>query len=311
MSIRIHIGAHKTATTELQRALLQTTKRLARGGMGFLGPETLRGEGFPFHLALRSTQPALAEKVAGLFDDRLAQFRNLLISEENILGTTARTSVIGRHGQLYPGAERLSSRAFSLLRGRDVVLFLAVRDPADFVTSAYSQQLRRPLPLHHDVYLRDFSLPAISWTDLARRLLNQPQVQKIICWQYEDYAVLRPRILTEMVGRRAAARVPPSRVVNSGISAAAYDAFVAEALTDDETPTQTLLRDACRRFPKSPGEPSFRILSSRVHDESRAQYAQDLDSLAGLDRVRLLRPQPGDGAPSPDAADPDGSPVAR
>lgn len=290
MTTRIHIGVHKTATTELQQALKAVEWRLARGGMCYLRPDGLRGRmvqlekvlGDPGTQATQLAQARLAQATDGL--------GHLLLSEENILGTTRRASVLGQGGAVYPAAQDRLACLLALLNRAEAEIFMAVRDPASFLTSTFGQQLRQPMPVHEDVYLRDFRLQAFSWADLARRLLAVPGVRRLTVWRYEDYAALRPQILQAMIGRRAAQRVAPAQMVNPGISQAAYDAFVAAALEDSDTPTRTLLAAACRRFPKAEGVAPMRILAPELHAESQHRYASDMDDLAGLDRVRLLRP---------------------
>lgn len=295
MTTCIHIGVHKTATTELQQALKAVEWRLARGGMCYLGPDGLRGRMVQLEKVLGDPDAGAAQQARARLVQATEGFGNLLLSEENILGTTRRASVLGQGGAVYPGAQGRLACLLALLDRPEVEIFMAVRDPAGFLTSTFGQQLRQPMPVHEDVYLRDFRLQAFSWADLARRLLTVPGVRRLTVWRYEDYAALRPQILQAMIGRRAAQRVAPAQMVNPGISQAAYDAFVTAALEDTDTPTRTLLSAACRRFPKTEGATSMRIFAPELHAESLHRYARDMDDLAGLDRVRLLCPD-GQGA---------------
>lgn len=295
MTTCIHIGVHKTATTELQQALKAVEWRLARGGMCYLGPDGLRGRMVQLEKVLGDPDAGGAQQARARLAQATEGFGNLLLSEENILGTTRRASVLGQGGAVYPGAQDRLACLLALLDRPEVEIFMAVRDPAGFLTSTFGQQLRQPMPVHEDVYLRDFRLQAFSWADLARRLLTVPGVRRLTVWRYEDYAALRPQILQAMIGRRAAQRVAPAQMVNPGISQAAYDAFVTAALEDTDTPTRTLLSAACRRFPKTEGATSMRIFAPELHAESLHHYARDMDDLVGLDRVRLLCPD-GQGA---------------
>ncbi|MFV0410410.1 MAG: hypothetical protein ACK5LJ_12165, partial [Paracoccus sp. (in: a-proteobacteria)] len=48
MTIRILLGAHKTATTELQGSLRSVRRRLSSRKLGYLGPGRLRADGLAF-----------------------------------------------------------------------------------------------------------------------------------------------------------------------------------------------------------------------------------------------------------------------
>ncbi|WP_313135173.1 hypothetical protein [Paracoccus jeotgali] len=293
ISVSLHIGVHKTATTEVQWALDKARTRLEQGGLTYLGPESLRGQRLDLHLYLRTLGGHLADRIAGDLRGLMDGRPDLLLSDENMIGTTARGAVIGPDGALYPRADEGLGRVLAVLpEGPKVQVFMAVRDFASFITSTYSQQLRKPLPLHHEVYLRDFRLDAMSWAALARRVLSHPRVGRLVCWRYEDHAAIRPALLDRMLGPELAVIVPRARRMNTGISQAAYDAFVAAAMADDEAPTQDLLRAACKAHPKGEGVPAMRVLPPQTHRDSLIRYDADLSNLAALDRVEMLTPDP-------------------
>ena len=295
MSLRIHIGVHKTATTELQFALRQSSDALAAGGLGYLGPWALRRGQLPLHNALRGGDPAAEEEMRAVFGEWFAAHPEHLLSEENIIGTTHRTSLFGPGGQLYPAAADQLSRLLSLMGGVEAEIYMAVRDPADFVTSAYGQQLKTGMPGDMDGYLRGLRVRDLSWAELAGRLLQCDGVKQVICWRYEDHAETRPALLERMLGPELAGEVPRMRWHNGGISQAAYDMLAQLVLADTRTPISELLQRARKEHPRKAGVPPMRLLPPRVHRRSLDAYASDLETLAGMDHVTLLRPPPAGG----------------
>ncbi|MDO5606192.1 MAG: hypothetical protein Q4G25_13625 [Paracoccus sp. (in: a-proteobacteria)] len=313
MTIRIHLGAHKTATSELQYALRTVRGRLARGGLGYLGPRALRSESLPLYAAMHETHPEAAPKLRAGLADWLGAHEHHLISEENIIGSTYRGSMFGAGGQLYPHAATNLARLLDLMGHPQVELFLSLRDPALFVTSAYGQQLRMGVSIDIDSYIKGVDIAALSWADLARRLLAVPGVTRLIVWRYEYYNALRPLLLERMLGPALAAIVPPPSRRNAGISAAAYNALLQTAMEDLDTPVAELVRQACAAHPRVRGVPSMRPLRPRLYLRSRRAYMHDLAEMAGIERVEMLRREdvlaPQDADAGQDEDEPDADPA--
>ncbi|MFV0408365.1 MAG: hypothetical protein ACK5LJ_01285, partial [Paracoccus sp. (in: a-proteobacteria)] len=261
--------------------------------LGYLGPGRLRADGLAFSTLISKGETQRQAHVAlrQMISEWLVDHEEHLLSEENILGTTRHRQVFGEGSVLYPNAVARLNRLLAFMGNPEVELFLAVRDPAEFVTSAYGQQLRSGSGMDIDRYVRGIRVRDLSWARLAHELLSCRGVIRLVCWRYEDYARLRPRLLAEMLGPECAAIVPEAGWSNSGISAEAYTAFVDMALTDLETPIPELLRAACLAHPKAHGKPGMRPLRRRVYAASQIAYERDLAVLARFDRVSLLTPE--------------------
>ncbi|WBU63132.1 hypothetical protein [Paracoccus aerodenitrificans] len=290
MTIRIHIGVHKTATTELQYSLRRVSAKLSEAGTGYLGPRDLRDERFQLHAALREGSEDLKGACSSALQNWLSGHEVHLLSEENIIGTTHRTSLFSDDGRLYPLATEQLAELLELMGSPEVELFMAVRDPADFVTSAYGQQLRTGMLADLDGYLRNATVQRLSWTELAMRLLENDLVSRVVFWRYEDHERLRPHILEAMIGPDLAGIVPRMGWHNGGISQQAYDMLVKTALEDTKTPVRQLLQQARTAHPRKQGVPQMRLLPQLVHRRSRDAYAQDILKMAQLDRVTFLDP---------------------
>ena len=262
------------------------------GRTGYLGPRA-RAEVSPLFHAIHKGEPDAWESCRRRFAGWLSRHEDHLISEENILGTTFRGAMFGKDNRIYPAASEALSQLIVLLGGGPVELFLSVRDPAQFVTSAYGQQLKTGTGIDIESYTGGVSVADLSWTDLVQRLLSVPGVARLICWRYEDYALLRPVILERMLGAERAAIVPAASWRNAGISDAAYRAFAEMVMEDLESPVEDLLQRACALHPKTEGVPAMRPLRPRVYGRARRNYAQDMARLSALEGVELLAPDAG------------------
>ena len=299
MTIRIHIGAHKTATTEMQQALRRVRTRLEEAGTGVVGPRGLRGDWISLHRAMFAGDEEALGRARTRLGRWLRRHERHVISEENIIGTVHRRRIFGAGNVLYPEAAENLGLLRDLLGNPEVELFLSIRDPAEFVTSAYGQVLREGVAMGIEDYVEGYDVSAFSWAELVTRLRAVPGVTRITCWRYEDYAVLRPEIMSQLIGPELAALVPPPETHNAGMSEAAYRQFLEWVFDDIDAPFPELLARARAMHPKGPGDPGMRPLPEAVHVESRARYAGDVAALSALDGVVLLRPETGGAGDKP------------
>ena len=299
MTIRIHIGAHKTATTEMQRALRRVRTVLEAGGNPFIGPGGLRGRWISLPRAMSNDDPEARGQAERRLRRWLRRNDNHVISEENILGTVHRKRIFGPGNQLYPEAAANIARLRALMGDPEVELFLSIRDPAEFATSAYGQVLREGISMGMEDYVEGYDVPAFSWAELVGRLTECPGVTRVTCWRYEDYAALRPRILSLLVGEELAATVPAAESHNMGISEAAFQQFMEWVLDDLDESFLDLLARARATYPKTAGDPGMRPLPPEVYARSRDTYPLDVAALAVMDRVTLLLPETGVGDDMP------------
>lgn len=290
MTIRVHIGAHKTASTEIQQALRSVRPRLEEHGMGYVGPRGLRGDWIQLIPAMFGTNEDDRKQAITRLKRWLARYDNHLISEENIIGTLPRHALLGKENQLYPFAERNIQSLRKLMKNPEIELFLAIRDPASFITSAYGQIMRQQALTGIDYYTLEHRVDELSWADLAGRLVSCPGVTRLICWRYEDYTDLRPTLLSLMLGEKLAAIVPDPQPHNIGISEAAYQQFVEWVMGDDDSLPEDLLRKARKAFPKQPGESGMRPLPEAIYSRSAEYYTDDVRRLSQLEGVVLLSP---------------------
>ncbi|RDD93162.1 hypothetical protein DTW92_19670, partial [Paracoccus pantotrophus] len=118
MALSIHLGAHKTASTHLQFSLRQVRDRLLGAGLAYVDPAMLRGQ--PLSLSA-----VLAQGIGGRDQDSARRMlldmrqgcRDLLISEENILGMTHRSRLFSRRGEIYPRAAQRLRHVIALAGG--------------------------------------------------------------------------------------------------------------------------------------------------------------------------------------------------
>jgi hypothetical protein len=285
--IELHLGAHKTASTHLQKAL-----RGASAGardICFLGPTEMRAPEIGLEALLaRGTADPLGAEAAAALRGRIGGAAHVLLSEENILGTAHSPKML-REGRFYPGSEVRVARLIAGIGGGPVRLHLAVRDPAGFLVSAYCQRLYAGHVLSFATFLDGLAPQAMRWSDLLERLLCVDGVDQCVLWQYEEYQAVMPQIVAGLLPAPLAAtvRAEPG-VVHPGLSHAAHAWVIAQAAAGRSP--ERLAREARVLWPKVPGVAAFAPLNPATLDASSSAYAADVTTMAAMPRVTLLNP---------------------
>ncbi|RXV64258.1 hypothetical protein C6W92_07545 [Roseovarius sp. A46] len=131
MDIILHLGAHRTATTSLQRHAQAQTAALATHGLAFWGPPVTRDGLLAGVIPAPGdhSDAARAARARGRIALRVARAREagvtrLVVSDENMIG--APRTCLRRH-RLYPGAGERMARLGDAFGGRITRAVLSIR----------------------------------------------------------------------------------------------------------------------------------------------------------------------------------------
>ena len=153
-TIRIHLGAHKTASTYLQETLALNINARAAAGLVY----TPRADFRPFASTMINQRKVrqysrFAKFKARLFEpgaDVIAQMQELFaipydvtVSEENLLGEAQDCFA----GALYPHAATYLNDLAKSLPDHSVEIFMAVRSYPTFLSSLYAEGLKNGMIL--------------------------------------------------------------------------------------------------------------------------------------------------------------------
>ena len=286
LSIGLHVGVHKTATTHLQRsvATVPATQALDEAGVRFCGPRQFRW-GAPslftrFGIPVRPHGKRAAADPAAL-DALCGDARRLVLSEENFIGTPGnRRGAL--HRPLYPDAARRVAALAA--RTGPLDLFVAIRQPSTWANSTFAQMLQGGTVVPVEQFILRNPLTGVDWVDLVDRLRGAAGVRSLTLWRYEDYRALFPQICTAMLGPVGARLRPLAGQAHPGMSAAAAQAILAGgALAPDAV-------EAMARYPLSADHPKLDIYDAETHALSAEDYALQLARIDAMDGVVRLRP---------------------
>ncbi|SFS22125.1 hypothetical protein [Yoonia litorea] len=291
MTIAFHVGAHKTATTHLQKTIKRAIAPLADDGVRFYGPENFRmpGRTIPALFGFQSGKgPQTTDRDPRDQLTRLAKGASrLVLSEENFIGPLNSAKGLGLRKRYKAAGTRLSQLAAAT--GHEIEVFLAIRRPTGFLNSAYCQMLLagdvRPL----GVYLRRNPLSGVDWVDLVDRIRQAPGVGAVTVWKYEDYNAVFPRITAGLLGEGPARHVPTvARQINPGLSASAVAEILHREGAED---MRAVAKDARALLSVLDGYPPFDAFDAEEHAISDAIYRQQVAQIAQMPGVTLLQPE--------------------
>lgn len=158
-----HVGAHKTASSLLQKFMRDNVELLRRHGVYYLGRSEMNdcvGWGKKLLTHPEILQARVAE---GLSDDR---YRLLVTSHENTLGPPFKEDA----AHLYPRGPELAAQLAATLERWPARAFLYIRPQDEFIESYYLQRIHQGHRLSFAEWLEQLDLDALSWRPAADAL---------------------------------------------------------------------------------------------------------------------------------------------
>lgn len=279
---RIHLGAHKTATTHVQDTLLAHREQMARLGVDYIPREAFgplqRRYSNPGHWRRKLWSRPLANQFMRQTHALRGVGQTVLVSDEDLLGYS--------DGLLSPDfypSFRGAHIVAEMQKTAPVALFLGVRSYDRLLPSAYAQMLKSfaPDPDWRARIGSEVLKTPPSWPDLVERLLAAFPNAKLRVWRHEDYRIHWQRILTAFAGRDVGEfpeLPPPTRTTSPSQEAIER----AEAL-DFSLPIQERRARVKQIFysggPEATAGTPFRPYQNETASALKQKYEQDLQRI--------------------------------
>lgn len=243
MTLFLHLGAHKTATTMLQNVLKHNEKELERRGLARIKIQ-------PRHLFwhfFRDADREAFKKRRRTLQRKLHQYaetwQHAVLSSETMFGTSDLEGV----DRFYPLADTSLRVMAQLTDGLDRKVIFYIRKQDDFIEASFInrlQTLATSIHLNHASLLRDttwssfehylgtFSPENLSWLNLANRMAEHFGRENIIIRPFETLkhgkSAYTERFLSPMCDT-AGLNLTPTVYENRSFSAKAMEEFIKQA----------------------------------------------------------------------------------
>ena len=290
ISVAFHVGAHKTATTHLQRSLRHACDALVEKGVRYYGPDsfrmpgrTIQGRfGFPFKTSTLPSKRAPQDELAFLIKDG----HRLVLSEENFIGSLNHPRGLAVKERYRGAGSRLASLARAI--GQELDVCLAVRRPTGFINAAYCQMILGGRIMPIAAFQQRNAMSSVDWLGLVSRLRSTEGIGRLTVWRYEDYGALFPQVAAALVGDDAADLVKPiERLIHPSLSALAVEEVLRVAA---DQPPEKVGSAARKNFPVEDGHAPFDGFHEDDNALGDAAYAKQIKAIAQISGVTLLQP---------------------
>jgi hypothetical protein len=276
MLIALHLGAHKTATTYIQKALDQSREALRADGVGYPPLDRIRST---ITRQLDFAAFGLAGSTTRLLNE-YSDCERIIFSDENIIGGLRPA----RGTKIFYGRRR--ARIGSLVRRlkpNPVKIYFAVRSYEQFVSAIYCEYIRHNPFVDTDSYLSRLNLPDFSWTDVVATLVELVGAQSVTIWRYEDFPALEEDVFGALSGGRADLVDRPAVRLRESLSAEAVEALhKLERSHGRAKEIRSRVKRVEADFPKGPNCPAFSAFCRTDAKDLRARYD---DEMSGIERL--------------------------
>jgi hypothetical protein len=270
--VLLHIGAHKTATSYMQKKLALNVDLMARRGIHYDPLETFR----PSFTPLLNEETTRENDFVKLLNGK-AKTMALLISEENIMGVPGD---LPREGKYYIRARQRLARTAELFHADEPEIFLSLREYAGFAVSMYSEYIRHQRFLSFADYRQKFEASDFSWLSIVDDIHAAIPGAKLTLWDFGDFRRIEKTVFQAMLGFDPAIFEEPEGPVRESFSAAAVNAFEALSGVLAHEDMKKLIKPITRNLPKGAHYPAFDPIDDETKAALKLRYKADLNAIS-------------------------------
>jgi hypothetical protein len=268
----LHVGAHKTATTYMQRKLAINESALAARGIHYDELDVLRKN---FSGALQDPPRGNREFIARL-RDRI-RTGHVIVSEENMPGMPGD---LMRSGVYYAGARDRLMRVRTLLGVEAPEIFMGLREYSSFLVSMYCEHIRHREFIRFADYFELYRKSDFSWVKVVGDIVAAMPNAQVKLWDFTNFRTLENKVFSEMLGQDAGFLTAPNGPVRESFSDAAIRSYEALSAVLSHPELKSLIKPIARALPKGDVNDAFNPLAAETAAVLKQQYRQDLKTIA-------------------------------
>ncbi len=293
-SIRLYLGAHKTATTHLQGILMANRAKLSADSVQLSSPQDVRKEWLPLYFqAVRAfgEKGKIPPRLSGPLRAAMPEACDWILTEENIIGVPI--ELLSQPG-IYPNAARRLETLRALFPEREITLHFSLRSYDSFWRSMYSEIVRNRGFLPWDEFYKPAAFAARSWRDTVKAFASVLPEAAITLWRFEDFRAVMPQALAELSGQTEVAPLMAAyepEATRPSLSQKAMDILAELAPAIGRAEALRLTERINDHYSVAKGNAPFDPFDAETAASMRADYARDIAAIkAKFPAVRFLEP---------------------
>ncbi|QHQ34154.1 hypothetical protein [Algicella marina] len=302
MKLTLHFGAHKTASSYLQRTLAHNRDLLRRNGVGYVHLAMMRqkvtnplawARNFPDDKArVKASKTRAANFLQRMWGERLlgdgeTPQRHLLLSDENLIGVP-REMVNWR--RLYPTLTERMEVLQPMLGDAVPRIYLCIRNPVTYAPSIFCEALVARNAAEFDLrsYRKDWLKHQPRWSNVIGKLRHTFPNAEIRVWDFADFRALESRILHEMADVPNGETFEPlTDIIRPSITDKAARKLLWIQRWKGNQARFEALPEVRRQYADGP---KLQLWKSKDLPLLEDLYAEDLAGIAAMENVVLIRP---------------------
>jgi hypothetical protein len=184
--IFIHLGAHKTATTFVQRNLAANADVFEKQGWKLIWFQVDYRKARQFFVKLRGNKK-LKPRQEKLLDTAFQQIQNdpgdIILTYEGFLGSSSM-----QQGKLYASRAVAINILKEKFSGRDIKIGFCIRNFSDYIESTYNYRVSvGQTKASFARYIKSVSVRKLSWFRIIENLSDAFGAENLVLWTYEDF----------------------------------------------------------------------------------------------------------------------------
>ena len=193
MTIKLYIGAHKTATTHIQNLLEHNKEILLKKNIKISTPNHLRESWLNLFMNYcHKDNKAHIEQL----QNEAPKDGIWILSDENIAGTPYEF-MVSNEG-MYPNVKKRLTCLKELFPDVKIELFFALRSYDTFYRSTYLEVVRNRGYIPFEKYYDEDKFKTNSWETVIKMFTEVIPQENITLWLYEDIKNIMPKIINSM-----------------------------------------------------------------------------------------------------------------
>ena len=288
MTIKLYIGAHKTATTHIQSVLEYNQKNLKQHNIKLSTPNELRKSWLGnflnlCHIKERSHIEDLRKELplSGIW----------ILSDENFAGTPYEFKVSNQG--MYPNVEQRLKCLKELFPTAKIELFFALRSYETFYRSTYLEVVRNRGYIPFEEYYSEEQFKHNSWLNVIKMFTSVISEENITLWCYEDIKIVMPTIINAMTGLNNAKELMqnyPTRKTRESLSKKSIEVLASLSSVMSQEESKKIVEIINNKYPLSDTYPKFIAFDTEKAEKFQIKYQQDIVNIKNrYPKIKFLK----------------------
>lgn len=287
MTIKLYIGAHKTATTHIQTLLEHNQDILKANHIQLSTPPQLRKSWLPSFLNYcHHNNNAHIEKLK-----KEAPSDGIwILSEENFVGNSyelSQTSI------LYPNISLRLKCFVELFPKAKIELYFSIRSYETFYRSTYLEVVRNRGYLPFDAYYKEALFQSKSWGNVIEMFTQVIPEENITLWCYEEVHNLMPKIInqiTELNNAKALIENYPIKKTRESLSNKTLEVLASFSSVMTQEESQKMVEVINKKYPLGDRYAKFIAFNEKKAKEFKIKYKKDIRSIQNkYTKIKFLK----------------------